>query len=129
MHTRARTPSTRTHTQPLATLQQSKHSLGCGPTTGCRHPPTFDVAMAYRARTFSLQLPREASARRRDRSRTRTLFPEIVGAPRWPEASAWASPAPAAREREDAGHASTSRARGTLTTREIRGRECLGTVE
>jgi hypothetical protein len=71
--------------------------LSCGPRTTCRHAPhsTFPSRAAF----FSLQLAlacaceckRESRSQRRERLRTRTKPLPAAGAPRWPNASAWAA--------------------------------------
>jgi hypothetical protein len=78
---------TRSRQRPHQSLQ---NSLGDGPRTTCRPHFTLNVPTSYRAPdVLSLLRARSRYSRRRKYSRTRSMSPSVVGAPRWPKASAW----------------------------------------
>src|SRR6188768_1983307 len=75
--------------------QSPKHSRGAGPRTTSRHTPTCDLSTLFQASFFN-SLPANCSLSTSSAlSHSNTALP-VIGAPRWPEASAWASQAPAA---------------------------------
>ena len=80
-------PRTRTHTEPPLLPQSPKHSLGDGSRTTSRY--ALRSTVPRRTFLFAALLRESRHAQRRERSRARTAPATAVGAPRWPQASAW----------------------------------------